>query len=99
MGTELSFPLPLAITGQAAARYTGSQMCVHPDLEREVKLDPQLSADAGITRSWTLRGTARSLLRTLRLSLTLDNIADAAIYDQCGLPQPGRTLRLGFEVR
>ena len=99
MGTELSFPLPLAVTGQAAAGYTGSQMCVHPDLEREVKLDPQLSADVGVTRSWTLRSAARSLFRTLRLSLTLDNVADAAVYDQCGLPQPGRTLRLGFEVR
>jgi iron complex outermembrane receptor protein len=99
MGTELSFPLPLAVTGQAAARYTGSQMCVNPDVEREVKLDPQLSADLSVTRSWTLRGAARSLLRTLRLSLTLDNIADAAVYDQCGLPQPGRTLRFGFEVR
>jgi iron complex outermembrane receptor protein len=99
MGTQLSFPLPLAISGQAAARYTGSQMCVHPDLEREVELDPQASADVGVTRSWTLRGAARTLLRTLRLSLTLDNIADAAVYDQCGLPQPGRTLRLGFEVR
>jgi iron complex outermembrane receptor protein len=99
IGSELSFPLPLAITGQAAARYTGSQMCVHPDLEREVKLDQQLSADIGVARSWTLRGAASSLLRTLRLSLTLDNIADAAVYDQCGLPQPGRTLRLGFEVR
>jgi iron complex outermembrane receptor protein len=99
MGTELSVPLPLAITGQAAASYTGSQTCVHPDLEREVKLDPQLSADVGATRSWTLRSAARSLFRTLRLSLTLDNVADAAVYDQCGLPQPGRTLRLGFEVR
>jgi iron complex outermembrane receptor protein len=99
MGTELAFPLPFAVTGQAAARYTGSQVCVHPDLEREVKLDPQLSADVGVARSWTLRSAARSLFRTLRLSLTLDNVADAAVYDQCGLPQPGRTLRMGFEVR
>jgi iron complex outermembrane receptor protein len=99
MGTELEFPLPLAITGRAGARYTGSQTCVHPDLEREVKLDPQLSGDVGVARAWILRSAARSLLRTLRLSLTLDNIADAAVYDQCGLPQPGRTLRLGFEVR
>jgi iron complex outermembrane receptor protein len=99
MGTGLSFPLPLAVTGQATARYTGSQTCVHPDLEREVKLDPQLSADVGVSRAWTLRSAARSLFRTLRLSLTLDNVADAAVYDQCGLPQPGRTLRFGFEVR
>ena len=99
MGTNLSVALPLSLTGQAAARYTGSQMCVHPDLEREVKLDAQLSGDVGVARSWTLRGAARTLLRTLRVSLMLDNVADAAVYDQCGLPQPGRTLRLGFEVR
>lgn len=99
MGTELAFPLPFDITGRTAARYTGSQMCVHPDLEREVELDPQLSADVGVARSWMLRSAARSLFRTLRLSLDLDNVADAAVYDQCGLPQPGRTLRVGFEVR
>lgn len=99
MGTELAFPLPLEVTGRTAARYTGSQMCVHPDLEREVELDPQLSADVGVARSWTLRSAARSLFRMLRLSLDLENVADAAVYDQCGLPQPGRTLRVGFEVR
>lgn len=99
MGTELAFPLPLAIKGQAGARYTGSQVCVHPDLEREVELGGQFSADVGVSRSWSLRSAARSLFRTLRLSLTLDNVADAAVYDQCGLPQPGRTLRMGFEVR
>ena len=99
MGTDLTVALPLDLTGQAAIRYTGSQMCVHPDLEREVRLDSQLSGDVGASRSWTLRGAAHALLRTLRVSLMLDNVADAAVYDQCGLPQPGRTLRLGFEVR
>jgi iron complex outermembrane receptor protein len=99
MGTDFTVALPLALTGQAAVRYTGSQMCVHPDLEREVKLDPQTSGDVGVARSWTLRDAARTLFRTLRVSLMLDNVADAAVYDQCGLPQPGRTLRVGFEVR
>jgi iron complex outermembrane receptor protein len=73
-------------------------MCVHPDLEREVELDSQLSGDLGVSRSWSIGSAARSLFRTLRLSLSLDNLADAAVYDQCGLPQPGRTLRVGFDV-
>ena len=98
-GTGLAVELPLDLTGQAAARYTGSQSCVHPDLEREVKLDSQLSGDVGVARSWTLRGAARGLLRVLRVTLMLDNVADAAVYDQCGLPQPGRSLRLGFDLK
>lgn len=99
VGTDLTVQLPLELTGKAAARYTGSQMCVHPDLEREVELDSQLSGDVGVARSWTLRGAARGVLRSLRVTLMLDNVADAAVYDQCGLPQPGRTLRLGFDLR
>lgn len=96
--SEVSFPLPLAVTGRVGGRYTGSQMCVHPDLEREVELDAQLSSDVGVSRSWSIGSAARSLFRTLRLSLSLDNLANAAVYDQCGLPQPGRTLRVGFDV-
>ena len=34
--------------------------------------------------------------RTLQTSLSLDNLADATVFDQCGLPQPGRLLRLQF---
>jgi hypothetical protein len=29
----------------------------------------------------------------------MDNITDAAIFDQCGLPQPGRTVRVGVTWR
>jgi iron complex outermembrane receptor protein len=35
----------------------------------------------------------------LRAVLGLDNVTDATVYDQCGLPQPGRTLRLGLDLR
>ena len=44
-------------------------------------------------------GGRTGLLRSLRAQLGLDNAADAAVFDQCGLPQPGRTLRLGIELR
>ena len=35
---------------------------------------------------------------TLQTSLSLDNLADAAVFDQCGLPRPGRLLRLQFRL-
>lgn len=99
VGADLDVALPLDLRGLAAARYTGSQVCVHPDLGSDVELDAQLSGDVGVARSWTLSRAARGLLRTLGVTLMLDNIADTAVYDQCGLPQPGRTLRLGFDLR
>jgi iron complex outermembrane receptor protein len=56
--------------------------------------------DVGLDREWHLGGAnATGLLRRLRASLALDNVADAAVYDQCGLPQPGRTLRFGVTLR
>ena len=36
--------------------------------------------------------------RSLRLVLGVDNLADAAVYEQCGLPRAGRTLRLAVTL-
>jgi hypothetical protein len=33
------------------------------------------------------------------LAVGVDNLTDEVIYDQCGLPQPGRTLRIQLRVR
>jgi iron complex outermembrane receptor protein len=71
---------------------------VHPDLGRQVELGAQAIADAALSRGWTRRG-GRGVLSTLRATVAVDNVADATAYDQCGLPQPGRTLRFGVEVR
>ncbi len=45
------------------------------------------------------RQPSPELVETIRAQLGLDNVADAAVFDQCGLPQPGRTLRLAIELR
>jgi iron complex outermembrane receptor protein len=52
--------------------------------------------DISASRSFGRRadGGARMEVR-----VAADNIFDSAIYDQCGLPQPGRTLRLQLSVR
>lgn len=86
----------------ALARHTGRQYCLHPDLARQVALGAQTVGDAGLARDWALRGGSgrgAALLRTLRTTLAVDNVADATVYDQCGLPQPGRTVRFGIELR
>ncbi len=82
-------PLPFRTRGTVAASYAGRQWCVHPDLDVDVALDPSGRLDLEIGRAWG----------PLETVLSLDNVADAAVFDQCGLPQPGRTLRLRLRFR
>jgi iron complex outermembrane receptor protein len=89
-----STPLVLGLRGEAGVRFQGRQWCVHPDLAREVALDATARTDVRLSRAWS----GGPLARRLRAVLALDNAADAAVYDQCGLPQPGRTLRLELRV-
>jgi iron complex outermembrane recepter protein len=95
---ELGLPLPLALRGTATARYTGTQYCVHPDAGTQVRLGAQTKGDVAVERSWGL-GRGRGLLKSIRALAALDNVTDATVYDQCGLPQPGRTLRVGLQLR
>ncbi len=91
---DASTPLPLGFRGEAGVRFQGRQWCVHPELGREVALDASARTDLRLSRAWR----PGPLARRLRAVLALDNAADAAVYDQCGLPQPGRTLRLELRV-
>jgi iron complex outermembrane receptor protein len=77
------------------AAYTGRQHCVHPEEERTVAVRGAARADVGVERTW---GRRRGLLGRLRLAGWVDNVGDTAVYDQCGMPQAGRTLRLSVEV-
>ena len=100
VGADATAPIAWGVTGIIGAEYVGAQYCLHPDLGREISIAGKGRANAAVEREWRLRGNAAGgLLRTLRTTLSLDNVADAAIYDQCGLPQPGRTLRFGFVLR
>ncbi|HEX6135612.1 MAG TPA: TonB-dependent receptor [Longimicrobiales bacterium] len=96
-GMRLRLALPLGITGDAEARHTGRQYCLDPDGPGELHLDASTRYDAALTRTFTARRAGPG--SRLELSAALDNIADSAIYDQCGLPQPGRTLRIQLTVR
>ncbi len=77
--------------------YKGAQYCLHPDLGQNVKLRARTSTDASLAREFTVRRTG--LLSRLRAVLAIDNAFDTAIFDQCGLPEPGRTIRLGMSLR
>ena len=93
---EAMMPLFGGVRAMTAIRFAGTQYCIHPDDGREVALRGRARADAGVERTWTPRGRT---WRAFRLSLAAENLLDAVVYDQCGLPQPGRTVRLGFSLR
>ncbi|MNC98090.1 hypothetical protein D3C83_159510 [compost metagenome] len=62
-----------------------------------MELAAKTQANFALERRFTLAG--RGAVRGLRAVFALDNAANTAIYDQCGLPQPGRTLRLMFSFQ
>jgi iron complex outermembrane receptor protein len=95
---ELGVPLPLAMRGVGTARYSDAQYCVHPDFGTQVRLAGQTIGAIAAERSWRLGG-GTSAIKSVLAVFALDNVTDATVYDQCGLPQPGRTLRAGLQLR
>lgn len=94
---ELGLPLPARLRGFANARYTGTQYCIDNDTGGEMELPARTQTNLALERRLTL--STRGAVRALRAVLALDNATNTAIYDQCGLPQPGRTLRLMFSFQ
>ncbi|HUG39705.1 MAG TPA: TonB-dependent receptor [Longimicrobiales bacterium] len=95
-----SVPLPLGVEAGAEVEYVGRQYCATPvsATERYAQLDPSTRADVQLARSFRV-GSRGSWFGRLALEAAVDNLTDSAIYDQCGLPQPGRTLRLQMSLR
>ncbi|HEX6309019.1 MAG TPA: TonB-dependent receptor [Longimicrobiales bacterium] len=96
-GVQTSVPLPFGITASADARHVGAQYCLNPDGPGELRLDASTRYDAALARAFSARRSGPA--SRLELRAAVDNIADSAIHDQCGLPQPGRTLRIQLSVR
>lgn len=75
----------------------GSQSCVHPELDQDVRLAAQTVTGVTVQRSWGL-GSGRGF-GWLRVLAGVDNLTNAAVYEQCGLPRAGRTFRIGVDLR
>lgn len=92
---EIGVRAPLQIDTRLLIDHVGSRYCVNPDLGADQELEASTGLAFQIWRDWTLRAGP---LRRFRALAALDNLADARIYDQCGLPRPGRVFRLQLEV-
>jgi len=94
-GIDVTAPIVLGVTGLTSVKHTGDQYCVHPELDADVELEGKTRIDLGLQRDWHVGDGLWSAIRT---TVSLDNVADAAVFDQCGMPQPGRTVRFGIEM-
>ncbi len=97
-GAELGVPLPWSVRGLAGVNYLGDQYCLNPNKGPDLHLGANMQGDIGLERDWSLGRAASAVLSTLRTRLSADNFTNQATYDQCGLPQPGRTVRLTVMV-
>jgi iron complex outermembrane receptor protein len=89
---ELGVPVPFR-----ARLFASAQYCLNPDTGGELTLSSQTRTDIAVERSFSSLG--RGAFRALRALVSLDNVGNATVFDQCGLPQPGRTLRLMLTLR
>ena len=69
---------------------------MHPELDQNVTLGAQSAAGVTLERQWRLPGW--KAFRSLRVLGAVDNVTNAAMYEQCGLPRAGRTFRLSISL-
>lgn len=94
-GLGLSVPLGYGVRATGRARHIGVRYCVNPDLEGEQRLDSDTWFDVEVGGAFDVRSG-----RTGRVELVLAalNVTDTSVFDQCGLPQPGRLLQLQMRL-
>jgi len=90
-----NLPLPLAVEWTGSTRFIGSQLCQNPEAGGLQSFEGSRHLDLGLRRAF---GHAGGSLGRVEASLRVNNVTDAVVLDQCGLPQPGRTLQLQLRV-
>ena len=90
------YPLPSAWRVSGDLRFVGSQYCENPESGGLQELAGSGILDFALQRLFSFaRGGS---LRRVDASLAVNNVMDDLAFDQCGLPQPGRTLQLQFRL-
>ncbi len=89
-------PLGGGIRASGDVRFVTGQQCVNPEVGGLQPVGTSASADFSIRKILQLR--SGGALSRVDASATVRNATDATSFDQCGLPQPGRTLQLQFRL-
>lgn len=89
-------PLALGLRARASFEFLGAQFGTDPRTGASVELDPSAYLEVGLERRLF---EARRALPPVRIAASVENLTDEVIFDQLGLPRPGRTLRVQLEMR
>ncbi len=94
---NLGIVAPEAVDVNGFLRYRGVQYCENVEVAGLDRLDSSTTVDLEARRIFQVGGgtSGRSVAGTVGVA----NVTDSIVLDQCGLPQPGRTLRIQFNVR
>lgn len=90
---QLLRPVARGYEAQARLRAVGATYCTNGDTNTLDKQRGTQALDLGLERRW---GSVSRIFGGMTAMLQAENLFDAAMYDKCGLPQAGRTLRLGL---
>lgn len=90
-GLRLDGPAPAGARLRLAADVTGRQFGANPATGAFEALDETLWLEAGLRRAFA---EGPGALPGFGLRAAVTNLADQAVFDQLGLPRPGRTFRL-----
>jgi iron complex outermembrane receptor protein len=89
-------PIPAGIQVGADLRFMGEQLCQNPEAGGLEPLGASTTLDLTARRLFSVR--SGGALSRLDVSASLTNVTDAAVFDQCGLPQPGRLFQVQFRI-
>jgi iron complex outermembrane receptor protein len=91
----LAAPLAGATEASVETRFRSSQFCENPEAGglESFETDPQV--DLSLRRIFRVGGGRLSRIDAVA---SVDNVTDAAVFDQCGLPQPRRTLSVRLRL-
>ena len=95
-GLRVATPAPGDFRLSGGYRFVGTQFCLNADAASMDRLRRTHSFELQLRRLFALAG--RSTLANVDALVSVTNLTDNAIFDQCGLPQPGRTFRIQFRL-
>jgi iron complex outermembrane receptor protein len=90
----LEVPVPGGARALGQLRYVGAQRCQNPETGGMQPLPSSGSMDLTLRRLFS----GARVLRSVDASVSVRNVTDALVFDQCGLPQPGRTVQIQLRI-
>jgi iron complex outermembrane receptor protein len=93
VGIELPVTFQLHASGNM--RMVGRQQCENPETGGMQPLDSSRTADLGLRRVFEVGSRA---LRRVDASFSVRNVTNGLSFDQCGLPQPGRSVQIQLRI-